>query len=257
MSAMDRHLSPAETAKRFGITVKALRLYERHGFIKPSRSKSGWRAYGPDQIARLHQIIALKRLGLPLAQIGAVLKDAHAVDDVLALQERALARDSEKLAHALTLVRAARAKLTSGASLSIDDLANLTKETVMITNDEERYRLMKPISDKYFTPEDAGKLQQRKYDQPAITAQWNKLFEAAKVSAAANTDPASPEAQKLARQWKALIEQFTGGDDGLLQKVRAVWKEAMNDPKIAPVIPLTPEVSVFMGKALQHLNAAK
>src|SRR5438128_1117369 len=116
------HLSPTETARRFGVSIKALRLYERHGLLKPLRSQSGWRTYGPDQIARLHQILALKRLGLPLAKIAALLVHAGSLDAVLAIQEQALARDSAKLARALVLVRAARSKLKSGQALSIDDL---------------------------------------------------------------------------------------------------------------------------------------
>src|SRR5471032_791257 len=131
---MDRHLSPAETAKRFGISIKALRLYEQRGLLTPLRTSSGatgsaWRAYGPDQIARLHQILALKRLGLPLAQIGEVMGSEDALGPLLALQEHSLVREGDRLAHALKVVRAARAKLASGQALSIDDLATLTKET--------------------------------------------------------------------------------------------------------------------------------
>ena len=66
----DLHLSPAETAKRLGVSTKALRLYERHGLVTPLRSVAGWRVYGPSQMAQLHQVLALKRLGVPLAQIG-------------------------------------------------------------------------------------------------------------------------------------------------------------------------------------------
>lgn len=252
---MDRHLSPTETARRFGVSIKALRLYERHGLLMPLRSKAGWRTYGPDQIARLHQVLALKRLGLPLARIAQLLTGRDELDAVLALQEQVLARQSQSVTRALALLRAARDKLATGAALSVDDLTNLNTETVMPTlTDEERYKLMKPISDKYFTVEDAEKLRQRKYDQPAITAQWNELFDKAKAMAAAQADPAAPEAQDLARRWNALIEKFTGGDQGLREKVRAVWKEAMNDPDIAPVIPLTPQVSAFMGKALKRLK---
>ena len=60
-----------------------------------------------DWIARLHQILALKRLGLSLARIGELLTGPDALETVLALQEQVLARDSEHLAHALALVRAA------------------------------------------------------------------------------------------------------------------------------------------------------
>jgi DNA-binding transcriptional MerR regulator len=83
--AMDSHLSPAETAKRFGISIKALRLYEQHGLLKPLRIANGstgaaWRVYESDQLARLHQILALKRLGLSLGQIGGLLFGEKALD---------------------------------------------------------------------------------------------------------------------------------------------------------------------------------
>ena len=55
------------------------------------------------------------------------------------------------LSRALILVKAARHKLASGQALSIDDLATLTQETVMQNlTDEERMKLLKPISAKYF-----------------------------------------------------------------------------------------------------------
>src|SRR3954467_4136728 len=105
------HLSPTETAERFGVSIKALRLYESRGLLTPLRSEAGWRTYGPDQIARLHQILALKRLGLPLARIGELLSRGEARSDgcpdalepVLALQEQVLARDSERLSRVLAL----------------------------------------------------------------------------------------------------------------------------------------------------------
>jgi DNA-binding transcriptional MerR regulator len=80
---MNSHLSPAETAKRFGISIKALRLYEQRGLLKPLRAANGstgaaWRVYGPDQVARLHQILALKRLGLSLEEAKALTTSGDA-----------------------------------------------------------------------------------------------------------------------------------------------------------------------------------
>ena len=264
----DHHLSPSETSRRFGVSPKALRLYEQRGLLTPLRSEAGWRTYGPVQIARLHQILALKRLGLPLVRIGELLAGPASrceavghqtgdLDAVLAFQEQVLARQSVSLSRAMALFRGARTKLASGQALSIDDLATLTQETVMKTFiDEERMKLLKPISDKYLSMEDAAALRQRKYDQPAMTAQWNALFDEVKVFVAANADPASPPVQDLARRWQGLIDQFTGGDTAMENKIRSVWKEAMADPKLAPLIPWTPEVGAFMRKALAHLKAA-
>ena len=101
---MDRHLSPSETARRFAVTIKALRLYERRGLLTPLRSEAGWRTYGPTQIARLHQVLALKKLGLPLARIGELLAGTDSLDTVLAFQEQVLARQSDQLSRALVLI---------------------------------------------------------------------------------------------------------------------------------------------------------
>ena len=38
---MDMHLSPSETARRFGVSIKALRLYEQRGLLKPARTTNG------------------------------------------------------------------------------------------------------------------------------------------------------------------------------------------------------------------------
>ena len=84
-------LSPAEAAKRLGATPKALRLYEARGLVKPLRSQADWRAYGPEQMARLHQILALKRLGLSLARIAELLKpNGLKLDAVLAIPVEAM-----------------------------------------------------------------------------------------------------------------------------------------------------------------------
>lgn len=86
-------LSVAETCRRLGLTARALRLYERKGLVAPRRTAAGWRVYGPEEIARLHKITALKSLGFPLAWIKALLDGGVDLDRVLALQEEALARD--------------------------------------------------------------------------------------------------------------------------------------------------------------------
>ena len=48
--------------RSMGVSVKALRVYEAQGLVEPVRTGTGWRAYGPEQVARLHQVLALKRL---------------------------------------------------------------------------------------------------------------------------------------------------------------------------------------------------
>ncbi|HZF28028.1 MAG TPA: MerR family transcriptional regulator [Gammaproteobacteria bacterium] len=62
-------LTAAECARRAALTVRALRVYENYGLIKPGRSAAGWRRYGAQELLKLNEIGLLKVLGLTLSQI--------------------------------------------------------------------------------------------------------------------------------------------------------------------------------------------
>src|ERR1700761_7340446 len=109
----ERFLSPSETARRLGVGVRALRLYERKGLVCPKRTGAGWRVYGPSEIERLYQVLTLKSLGLPLARIAQLL-DGRVADlsALLALQDDVLAVRINDLQRARKSVQAARAKVS-------------------------------------------------------------------------------------------------------------------------------------------------
>jgi hypothetical protein len=51
MNGQARFFIPAETARRLNVSTKALRLYERLSLVEPLRTRTGWRTYGPSQMA--------------------------------------------------------------------------------------------------------------------------------------------------------------------------------------------------------------
>lgn len=110
-----RNLSPAQAADRLGISAKALRLYEQQGLLAPERSRAGWRLYGPEDIERASEIVALRNLGLSLAQIGRVLAgDAGTLESGLAAHEGALRQRIQKLETALGTVCRLREDILAG-----------------------------------------------------------------------------------------------------------------------------------------------
>jgi len=126
MTSADRHFSPSEAADLLGVSVKALRLYEEKGFLTPSRSATGWRAYGPEQISRAREIVALRALGLSLAQIGRVLaRDEVEMARVLAGHQANLETRIAALMSALSQVGALRSELGAGRIPALSDLADL------------------------------------------------------------------------------------------------------------------------------------
>jgi DNA-binding transcriptional MerR regulator len=252
------NLSPTETARRFGVSIKALRLYERHGLLKPLRSKSGWRTYGPDQIARLHQILALKDLGLSLVSIGQLLASPDALDAVLALQDQALVQEGRRVSRALAMIRKARAQLGSGQALSIDDLATLSKETSMtskLTRPTLFHPALVPHQHKYFRPEEIEALSSRDgFDQERDIAEWEAMIAELKSLTAAG-DPASPAAVALAHRWLAQTEIFTQGDQILANKLRNMAKDAFADPVTAQQMPYSKDHLIFLGRIFAALTA--
>ena len=252
------NLSPAETASRFGVSIKALRLYERRGLLKPLRSEAGWRTYGPDQIARLHQILALKGLGLSLASIGQLLSSADTLDAVLGMQDQALVQEGRRITRALALIRKARTKLKAGQTLSIDDLATLSKETSMpskLTRPTLFHPAFVPHQHKYFRPEELDALaSQDGFDQEKDIAEWEVLIADLKLLTVKG-DPASPAALDLARRWLAQTESFTKGDQILTTKLRNMTKDAMADPVTAAQMPYSKNDLVFLGKIFEALTA--
>src|SRR3569832_1757271 len=125
-------LTAKECAARIGLTVRGLRLYESRGLISPRRTAKSWLLYGAAEISRLNEILALKRMGLSLAQISSLLEGrAVDLDRTLAMQQASILQLRNRADQGLALVNAARSKLSAGGSLSIADLIALAKETNM------------------------------------------------------------------------------------------------------------------------------
>jgi DNA-binding transcriptional MerR regulator len=246
-----RYLSAAEAAKALGVTTRALRLYEQKGLVKPARTVAGWRAYGPDALTRLHQILALKGLGLSLSRVGELLRGRLvSLEAVLALQEEALALRQAETQRALALVRRAKARITAGQTLSMDDLTTLTRETTMSDPKEaEMKAIFEPLIAKHYDADSLETLSQRPpFDQAAISRAWADLHADANA-AMAKGDPTTPEAMDVARRWDDLVGQFTGGDSKIAASLANVWKDALSDPSTAPKLNHSPGLMEFVQKA--------
>jgi MerR family transcriptional regulator, copper efflux regulator len=61
----------SELARHAGVTTKAIRFYEAEGVLPaPSRAPNGYREYGDEDLCRLRVLVALRGLGLRLAESG-------------------------------------------------------------------------------------------------------------------------------------------------------------------------------------------
>jgi DNA-binding transcriptional MerR regulator len=128
-------LNSSEAAKRLGVSAKALRLYEQRGLVIPVRTPAGWRAYGPDEMARAAEIAALRALGLSLAQVARALGGdpqsadqdltAQDLEPALAAHQAALEGRIRELAEVAEKVRGLRADLARGEAPAAGGLTRL------------------------------------------------------------------------------------------------------------------------------------
>ena len=229
------------------MSVRALHHYDEIGLLSPSlRTPSGHRLYQQADIARLQQIQSLRLLGIPLEEVkqlldGAAMSPREVIDLHLArlheqiAQQTRLAERLEGLANHWDTVGAA----------SIDDLCRIIEVTTAM--------------EKYFTTEQLEVLRERRTSigeahMHEVRDSWNEIIPRVRTAMAQNVDPTSPEILAIARRWKALVEEFTGGDPKIAQAVKTMYEhEGPTLQQQLGEIP-TPEMFAYMSKAFAALK---
>lgn len=97
-------------ARESGLSVSALRFYDGAGVLSPLRvdPRTGYRYYAPDQLVVARLVATLRRVGMPLAGIRAVLAHRHdpvAVDELLTEHVRRLEQGLSDARRELSSVR--------------------------------------------------------------------------------------------------------------------------------------------------------
>ena len=76
-------LTIGEVALRTGLSVHALRMYEREGLLKPSRTEGNTRLYSEEDLEQLETILSLTRdLGVNLAGVEIILNMRRKIEQM-------------------------------------------------------------------------------------------------------------------------------------------------------------------------------
>ncbi|MFC4532950.1 MerR family transcriptional regulator [Sphaerisporangium dianthi] len=203
-----------DLAAATGLTVRALHHFHRIGLLAPTvRTPAGHRVYTGGDVRRLYRILALRQLGMPLAQIAESLDGGpedlgSAVRAQLAHVERTI----EAHRHLRVRLTALLQAILRATEPSIDQLIE-AMEALVQAND--------------FTPEQLAQAKRRHLD-PGFADRFTEwLRQGAEVVAELQrhiddgTDPADPAAQESARRWTALMRDMAGGDPAMMSSIYA------------------------------------
>lgn len=205
-------LTVGELAKRSGLTVRTLHHYHAIGLLTPSaRADNGYRLYGRDEIARLHQIQALRRFGLALAEIGAYLDQPGVpLADVISRQIAMLDRQMQQAARLRERLAQLHGQLTDGTE---PELADWLKTLEMMT-----------MYDNYFSPEELARLPLYTHG-PDGDPEWLALVQQVRQQMEQGVAPEDAKPRELARRWMELLLRDTNGDPRLLVKLNRMHEQ--------------------------------
>jgi DNA-binding transcriptional MerR regulator len=245
----------AAIAAQFGVSLKALRLYEQLGLLKAPRTAAGWRVYGQAEVERLHAILSLKQLGLPLVRIAELFKAGPTdLGALLSIQEEMLRESQREADYALKLIQIAKIRIRENRKLSAEELSALirTISATLIRMTPE----LDALAQRVYPPDQFDRVvgrEQTPEDASRISAFWTQIM--ADIDALLpGGDPLSTQGLDIARRVGAFIGQFTQGDKELWNNAARFWQAAVADPAIARQMPMSKERWDFMAKALRELQ---
>jgi DNA-binding transcriptional MerR regulator len=206
---MDDLIDIRDVVRRTGLTSRALRFYEARGLVAPLRTHTGRRLYGPAELERIAQILALKRAGLTLAQIQR-LTARRPIDlaTLIDAQLEALADRRAEIAEAELLLRSVKSRIDRGEPVDAATFCSLIRNGDAVMAEEN----WKKVTDRYFSAAEKEEWASRMpalpegFDMQAYNRQWQEL--AARIEAALPLDPKSAEAGALYDEWQALLAPF-------------------------------------------------
>lgn len=259
--SIDQTWKVGALAEASGLTVRQLHHWDRIGLLGPSRrTAAGHREYTEQDVIRLYQVLALRRLGLGLETIATCL-DAG-VDPVRLVGEHLAAVEASiasldalrrQLAHIHgELVADPDPDRAPDISALIDAL-----RTMGGAGPEHEQALRRHLDDDRI---------QTLQDQAAVLGpaahyllevEWPELYRRAEALRTAGVEPAEPRVRRLVARMDELSSLFTGGDGGVSAAVRSAWR---HEPAAMSGDPTTPadawhDLSAYLDRARAHAHS--
>jgi DNA-binding transcriptional MerR regulator len=220
------------------VSIRTLRYYDKVGLLLPSlHTEAGYRLYSDEDLLSLQQILALKFLGFSLEEIKVCLQtEPKGLQKALALQKAMMKEKRSQLDAIIQAIDGAE-KLLQTNQCDWEAITSVIQVIQMEQNKDwvnkyftpEQQKKMEELSRKSYTQENAQKLAEwgkewSEEDQKIANQQWGAVSTELKQLVAARKDPASPEAQALAKRYSELISQFTQGDPGIEAGLKRWWQ---------------------------------
>lgn len=207
---MKEYWKVGELAALTGLTIRTLRYYDQIELFSPSQyTDSGHRLYTQTDLSKLHQIMALKQIGLSLEDIKSVIADKeNAVSaNIIETQINRIKRDIQVQQSLLFELESTLQTIRSNEIMSVEELTKLLAA-------------MKIYQEKYFTKEQLELMRNyyEQYDEDTLKEaekEFRMVLQKLRTEKDKGTTPRSNKVQVLAKKWRDIAYSFTGNNQDL------------------------------------------
>jgi len=236
-------------AKRAKVSVRTLQYYDKIGLLKPSTiSKGGRRLYNANDMTILHQIMTFKNLGLSLDKIKSRLMPINSNEDIkrMLLQQSDLIK--EQILNANNVIESIEMIVTEIDEYDAVDWSKYSNMLQLIKENNESFWVMNYLENEVL--ENIVNVHEH-YSEEELPSDWLvRCLKKAKVLQASGCLPESDEAQVLASEMWTILEKYTQGQPGMVQKLYDFFKEANQWPN--QYAQLQKETHEFLEASIEH-----
>ncbi|MGL4337086.1 MAG: MerR family transcriptional regulator [Turicibacter sp.] len=243
------HILIGQFAKKANVSIRTLQYYDKIGLLKPSLiDERGRRVYQKSDLVLLHQIMTLKTLGLTLDEIKSHVMPVQNSNDVLLIlnhQQNILKEQISKAQKVLQSIDLIKEEIDCSQVVDWSKYANM----MALIQENNDYYWMSHYLDSDMM-EKISKVHQADESQH-LAADWLKhCLEKAIELDEAKVSPTSEKAQELANVWWSYVNQYTNGNQELMQKLfdfysgDAVWPDEFGE--------IQRRSQSFMQKAIEY-----
>jgi DNA-binding transcriptional MerR regulator len=235
-----------ELARRTGVTVRTLHYYDELGLLAPSHhTDAGHRLYAACDVARLQQIKSLRHLGFSLEEIRECLsRPDFSPQRLVELHLRRLREQIELEQRLYKRLEALAESLRAAGEVSAEEFIQAIEAISLF--------------EKYFRPQQLDEIRARRdivgeERIRQVEAEWPELIAQVRAEMDKGTDPASLAMQQLARRWKGLLDEFTGGNPAIERSLRTMYER---EPQVGQryASGLDQKMFEYVGRALAALK---
>ena len=265
-----RFYRTGQFARKVAVSVRTLRYYDKVGLLRPAQhTESGYRLYTDADLVRLQQILALKFLGFSLEEIKVCLRTGpQRLQEVLAAQKAMMREKRAQIDTIIQAIEETERVVQAGCG---------TWERIVRVMEAIQMEQKNDWQNKYFTPDQRQKMDElgrmsyseearrrlaaragawTEEDQKRVDQQYAWIGTELTRLVAAGADPASPEAQAVAKLKRELHVGFTQGDTEIEAGLQKWWQNFHALPEEHRPLDVTPytysqEETAFLEKALE------